>query len=146
MYDKLQKLVDGKRIVAIDATPVPAPPQSRYPGDHLVVNCHYDAQHSSLPAGTLLHLARWDALAIYKAVAGEAGLGELVSVVATIYGHFPVAGASRPARRRIYCIDLLCSDIPADPRQIDSTLLTQVHVDENSQLDEITELMHQLTN
>jgi hypothetical protein len=142
----LQTLVDHQRIVAIDGAPVPAPPHAKLQGNHLFVNCHYDISFSTSPASNLLAAARGDALAILKRLVGSAEIAETVSVVVTIYGHFPFPGATRPARRRIYRVNLLCKDLPQIEARVTPDLLVLSHADESSELDEVAELIHQPTH
>src|SRR5689334_21682118 len=85
---RLDDLIDHKRIVAIDATPVPAPPHSRYPGLHLLVNCHYDVAMADKAAPDLLEIARADALDVMRRLAADPNAANHVSVVVTVYGHF----------------------------------------------------------
>jgi hypothetical protein len=140
---QLSNLVDHKRIVAIDATPVPAPPDSPQPGDHLFVNCHYDASQATRPRHELLDEARADALQIVGRLAGVPNIQRYPSVVMTVYGHFPVAGASRPARRRIYRVNVLGKDLPRNGAPLTPSYFSQVHAVESSELDDLSQLLHE---
>jgi hypothetical protein len=139
----LEDLVDHERIIALDATPVPAPPHSRYPGLHLLVNCHYDeALAQKLPA-ELLDMARDDALQALRRLAADPKTSQYVSVVVTIYGHFPCQGAVRPARRRIYRLNILTEELLASGAAMTLTSLAATRADESSELEFIAELLHE---
>lgn len=142
MHLELGNLVDHQRIVAIDATPVPAPPNSEYPGEHLLVNCHYAADHASRPPHELLEEARADALQIVSRLASTPNIHDYVSAVVTVYGHFSVAGAPRPARRRIYRVNVLCKDLPASGAPVTPDYFAQMQAVESSELDDVAELLH----
>jgi hypothetical protein len=138
----LDELVDHKRIVAMDATPVPAPPHSLYPGLHLLVNCHYDVALAEKAPAYLLENAREDALQVVRRLAADSEVSKYVSVLVTIYGHFPCPGAERPARRRIYRLNILTEELLAVGVAITSTSLSATHADESSELAPIAELLH----
>jgi hypothetical protein len=142
VISKLDNLVDRRRIVAIDATPVPAPPGSDHPGEHLLVNCHYAADHATRSPHELLDEARADALQIVSRVASIPNIHDYVSVVVTIYGHFPVSGAARPARRRVYRVNFLCKELPSDGTFVAPQFFAQVQAVESSELDEVAGLLH----
>ncbi|HEY2411237.1 MAG TPA: hypothetical protein VGI40_03295 [Pirellulaceae bacterium] len=139
---RLDDLVDHKRIVALDATPVPAPAHSPYPGLHLLVNCHYDIAMAEKAAADLLELGREDALHVLSRLAAGSSAAKYVSVVVTIYGHFPCQGADRPARMRIYRLNVLTEELLAAGTPITSTGLTEMHADESSELETVSELLH----
>jgi hypothetical protein len=138
----LDDLVDQKRIVAIDATPVPAPPQSAYPGVHLLVNCHYDVALAEKAPALLLESAREDALQVMRRLAAEPKAAKYVSIMVTIYGHFPCANADRPARRRIYRLNILAEELFTSRSGVTQSNLATMRADESSELDEISELLH----
>lgn len=142
----LDNLIDGKRIVQIDADVIPAPPHARYPGNHLYVNCHYDVSMSTTPLAQMYQLARTDALKIVRQLATNPMVKSSVSIVVRVQGHFPSPGAQRPARRRIYEVSMLSSELPAGAECLTPEHLTQMGALETSQLDDIAELMHQPTS
>jgi hypothetical protein len=139
----LSSLVSPGRIAAIDEAAVPAPPSSAYPGEHWFVNCHYDPSMSALAPALLLHDARDDALAILRRLVDRPGIRDFISVVITVYTHIPVTGASRPARRRAYRTHVLSSELPDSGSLLTSELFQRLRVDEDSELDDIAELLHQ---
>jgi hypothetical protein len=143
MEFKLDNLVDHKRIVAIDTTPVPAPPNSRYPGLHLLVNCHYDVAMADKAPADLLDAAREDALHVMRRLAADPKTASYASVVVTIYGHFPCVGAERPARRRIYRLNILSKELLTSGTTITPTSLAVMQADESSELEAIDELLHE---
>lgn len=140
---QLNDLVDRQRIVAIDATPVPAPPGASHPGEHLFVNCHYDVSQAARPPHELLDVARADALQVIGRLAAAPNIHGYVSAVVTVYGHFPVAGAARPARRRIYRVNVLCKDLPANGALMTADFFSRVQAAESSELDDVAELLHE---
>jgi hypothetical protein len=140
---ELDDLVDHARIVALDATPVPAPSQSRYPGMHLLVNCHYDVAMAEKTPAELLDFARQDALHAMRRLAGHPETAKYQSVMVTVYGHFPCPGAVRPARRRIYRLNILTEELLAGNAAMTPTSLTAMRADESSELDDVAELLHQ---
>jgi hypothetical protein len=140
---RLENLVDKKRIMAIDATPVPAPPNSHYPGLHLLVNCHYDVVMAEKPPADLLDVAREDALHVMRRLAADPATTNYASVIVTIYGHFPCAGAERPARRRIYRLNILTKELVASGVAMMPISLAEMHADESSELEAIDELLHE---
>ncbi len=140
---KLDNLVDQRRIVAIDVTPLPAPPGSEYPGEHLFVNCHYGASDATRPPHELLNEARADVLQIFSRLASVPSIHDYVSVVVTAYGHFPAPGAARPARRRIYRVNILCQYLASDGAAITPDFFSHVRAVESSELDDVAELLHQ---
>ena len=142
MKTTLADLVDQKRIVAIDATPIPAPPNSSHPGDHLFVNCHYDVGMANIPHQELLEEARGDALEIVRILAAQPRI-DVVSVVVTVYGHFPSPGAPRLARRRIYRANVLYRDLPIEASLVTADFFSRVAAAESSELDDLAELLHQ---
>ncbi|HUE73779.1 MAG TPA: hypothetical protein VMP01_23065 [Pirellulaceae bacterium] len=137
MNVQLDDLVDRKRIVAIDATPIPAPPNSPHPGEHLFVNCHYDVSQAKRPLHELASDARGDALQIVRRLGANPIVQAYVSAVVTVYGHFPVHGAARPARRRIYRVGVLAKDLPANGTLLGPDFFSRFGVDESSELDDI---------
>jgi hypothetical protein len=139
----LDDLIDHERIIALDATPVPAPPHSRYPGLHLLVNCHYDVAMAQRTPAELLDLARYDALQAMRRLAADPKTAKYVSVVVTIYGHFPCPGAVRPARRRMYRLNILTEELIASGAAMTPAGLSAMHADESSELDDVAELLHQ---
>jgi hypothetical protein len=60
MNSILQELVDGERIDAVGAGPVPDPPHSKNPGNHLFVNCRYTDSFARKRPEALLAAARSD--------------------------------------------------------------------------------------
>lgn len=142
MTYQFDDLVDRERIVAIDSAPIPAPPASSRPGEHLFVNCHYAARQADHSPQELLDLARSDALQIVGRLAATGGIGRFVSAIVTVYGHFPVAGAERPARRRIYRVGILPKDLPRNGATLTPHYFAQVHAEESSELDDVAELLH----
>jgi hypothetical protein len=140
---KFENLVDHKRIVAIDATPIPAPPGSEYPGEHLFVNCHYAPSPATGPPHELLDAARADVLQIVSRLTSVPSIHDFVSAVVTVYGHFPVAGAARPARRRIYRLNILCNKLPVNGTAVTPEFFSQVEAVESSELDDVAELLHE---
>lgn len=140
---QLDDLIDHDRIVAIDAAPIPAPPASSHPGEHLFVNCHYDVSQATRPPHELLDFARADARKIVERLAANRGISRYVSAIITVYGHFPCAGAVRPARRRIYRVDVLGKDFPSNGSPITSNFFAQVQAAESSELDDVAELLHE---
>jgi hypothetical protein len=143
MNFQLNDLVDRQRIVAIDATPVPAPPDSPHPGEHLFVNCHYDISQADRPAHELLDEARADVLQIVRRLATDNHIDRFVSAVVTVYGHFLIPGAARPARRRIYRVNVLRKDLPANGTPMTPEFFSQVRAAESSELDDVAELLHE---
>jgi hypothetical protein len=102
----LNDLIDGKRIVQIDADSMPAPAHAQYP-EHLYVNCHYDVAMARTPRTDLYDAARSDGLEIVRRLATNAVARRFVSVVVRVIGHFPYPGMQRPARRRVYEVGIL---------------------------------------
>jgi hypothetical protein len=145
MDDSLASLVDQTRIVAIDATVVPAPPQAALPGEYLFVNCHYNVSLANAPRTDLFDSARSDSLEICRRLAADQCIDRCVAAVVTIYGHFPVDGAARPARRRIYRVTVRSQDLRSN-RLNSSTFLSDSHAEESSELVEIVDLIHQATH
>jgi len=143
MAGTLSNLADQARIAAIDEAAVPAPPNSPYPGEHWFVNCHYHPSMSANAPQQLLHEAREDAQTILRQLADRPAIRNFISVVITVYSHIPVAGATRPARRRAYRVHVLCSELPTSGAQLTCELFQQLRVDEESELDEVAELLHQ---
>jgi hypothetical protein len=141
----LSSMVDRRRILAIDASSVPAPPQAAHPGDHLFVNCHYDVAMASHSPLELLQFARDDAQEIVHRLAINERMRNFVSLVVTIYGHFPAPGAQRPARRRIYRMNVLSDDLPTEHALAMPNWFSDLHYEESSELDELTELIHTTT-
>jgi hypothetical protein len=141
---QLSNLVDHKRIIAIDAAPVPAPPNSTHPGEHLFVNCHYDTGQATRPPHELLDEARADALQIVGRLATVPNIQRYPSLVVTVYGHFPVAGAQRPARRRVYRVNVLSKDLPTHGAPLKHDFLSQAGAIESSELDDVAELLHEV--
>jgi hypothetical protein len=142
----LNDLIDGKRILQIDADSLPTPPQSRYPGEHLYVNCHYDVGMATMPLADLYDVARSDALEIVRRLAANPAVRGFVSVVVRVQGHFPFPELKRPARRRIYEVSILTSKLPASSVSLTSESLGKIEAVESSQLDDIAELFHQAAN
>ncbi len=140
---RLDDLVDQQRIVAVDATPVPAPPNSRYPGEHLLVNCHYGVEMAQKAPGALLDVARADAVEVMRRLAADPQTANYVSAVVTIYGHFPCPGAGRPARRRIYRLNILTRELLASGAELKADGLPGMHAEESSELEDIAELLHE---
>jgi hypothetical protein len=139
----LSNLVDHKRIVAVDATPVRAPRNSRHPGEHLLVNCHYDVSMARATPSELLSQARADVLEITRRLAAESHLQDLVSLVVTVYGHFPIPEAARPARCRVYRTNILYRDLPTDASLVTSDFFSRLNAHESSELDDVAELLIQ---
>lgn len=139
---QLDDLIDHDRIVAIDAAPIPAPPASSHPGEHLFVNCHYDVSQATRPPHELLETVRADALQIAGRLAGDHSIARYVSAIITVYGHFPCAGAVRPARQRIYRVEVFGKNFPTNGSPITSDFFAQVQAAESSELDDVAELLH----
>jgi hypothetical protein len=139
----LDSLVDGKRIVAIDVGPVPFPSHALHPGEHLFANCHYGSSMADVSLADMFHIARNDALEILRRLASTSAIQMYVGLVACIYGHFPVAGAERPARRRIYDIGVLCRNLLRHDGPLTLDSFAGIYAIENSQLTDIAELRHQ---
>jgi len=139
----LHSLIDGRRIVEIDAAPIPAPPNSRHPGEHLYVNCHYDVGMAKIPLAELFQVARSDAFEVIRRLAANPAVHDFVSVVVRIQGHFPYPGAKRPARRRIYEVSILCTELPPSGVPFTPDSLTHMRAFESTQLDDIAQLIHQ---
>ena len=138
----LRGMADQKRITEIDVTPVPAPPTSSHPGEHLFANCHYNACMTVLPRQELLDLARADSVTILRRLATQQRTQNIVSFVVTVYGHFPIPGASRPARRRIYRVNVPCEALPADASLITLTFLNRPGAVQSFELDELEETLN----
>jgi hypothetical protein len=137
---------DRNRVIGVDATPVPAPPTSRYPGEHLCVNCHYDIGMAGLPPAKRLEQARDDAAAIVRQLSARPEIRNYVAILVTVYGHFPAPGAARPPRRRIYRVSILTNDIPAYSSLITPEFFALHRADESSELDDVAELLQHAAN
>lgn len=143
MNSSLSDLVDELRIVAIDSSVIPAGPTSALPGDLLFVNCHFSVEASAGPLNFLLEEARHDAAQIMRRLVQRGEQNGVAAIVLTCYGHFPVPGAARPARRRVYRLTAHSADLPVDPARITAELFAQAIFEETSELDEVAELLHQ---
>lgn len=146
MDESLSNLVDQRRIVAIDAGIFPEPPGSPSPGDHLLVNCHYDVSMAGIPPQEMLVEARSDALKIVRCLAAQHRCADIISIVVTVYAHIPVAGAARPARRRVYRVNVFSRDIPSNPLSVTEDFFSRVAAFESSELNDVAELLHQTTS
>jgi hypothetical protein len=144
MSGELSGMVDGKRIVATDGLPVPAAPNSSCPGDHFFANCLYAESMASKARPELLEDAREDALEMLRRVTTLPQARGCVSAVMTVYGQFPVPGAARAARRRIYRLGVLRNDWPSNSSQITRAYVSNLSTaEESSELEDIAELLHQ---
>jgi hypothetical protein len=141
MNDHYASLVDTRRIVAVDSdmVPFPAGPLQR---EYLLVNCHYDTSLATAPGVQLLDWARSDAFEICRRLTADPRLHQCAAAVVTVYGHFPVSGAARPARRRIYRVTVPAQDLRTD-RAISPSFLADIQAEESSELDDVAELLHQ---
>jgi hypothetical protein len=144
MNGELSGMVDGKRIVAMDGLPVPAVPNSSYPGDHFFANCLYAESMATKALPLLFEEAREDALEMLRRVTTLPAARDCVSAVVTVYGQFPVPGAARAARRRIYRLGVLRKDWPPNGSQITRAYVSHLSTaEESSELEDIAELLHQ---
>ncbi len=138
-------LVDHKRIIQIDSDTLPPFPNSPLKGDSLFVNCHYDVSLAGMPKAELLEQARSDTLEICQQLATDSRLDKCVAAVVTVYGHFPVHGGSRPARRRIYRVTISSKDIRSNS-VMSSSFLSDIQAEEDSELDDVADLLQHATH
>jgi len=141
MDKNFSSLVDHRRIVEIDSDTVPAFPPAPVNGESLFVNCHYDTSLAATPRAELLEMARLDALEICRRLPADERMKKCAAAVVTVYGHFPVPGGNRPARRRIYRVAVLSQDLRSN-RVRSPTFLSDIKAEESSELDDVADLLH----
>ena len=136
----LQDLIDGKRIVAIDATPIPVPAQT---GEHLFVNCHYSPETAGhTPRTELYDAAQADVLKILNRIANIPAVRRFLSVNVRVIGHFPYPEMNRPAIRRIYAIRVDTENLPRNAASITRGMLPMMNAMEDSQLHDAPPMLH----
>jgi hypothetical protein len=143
MADTLSQLVDGVRIIAITEDALPPWPQSTDRREQWWVNCHYHESMSTSAAPQLFHEAKEDALAILRCLAERPSSRQYSCIVVTIYSHIPVVGAARPARRRAYRVTIPACNLPSQASLLTHDLFAQLRTYENSELDEVADLLQQ---
>ncbi len=138
MNERLNELVDGGRIEAISATPVPAPAHARYPGEHLVVNCQYSAIVAGSEPSELVVIARSDLARIVRVLVEEDPLAGMRSICVSFFGCPTTAGPSQ----RIYRYAVLSENCPASADAVTSdSLLEAIDCIESSDVDAVAALL-----
>ena len=54
-----------------------------------------------------------------------------------------MTGAARPARRRIYRVNILCKELPVSGALVTPDFFAHVQAVESSELDDVAELLHE---
>lgn len=140
----LSNLVDGKRIVQIDADSLPSIPRAARQGNHLFVNCHYAVEVSGrTPRNELYVAARTDALEIVRRLTAYLAIRSFLSVNVRVMGHFPYPGMTRPALRRIYAVSIDTENLPRNAAPITPEMLPAMKAFEESQLEDAPEAVHE---
>lgn len=137
MEDHLQELEDGVRFVAVVVCPVPAPPHSEYPGDHLLVNCFYAPAIATSEPTELLLNARADLLVIVRLLIEKHLLAKTRSLCISF-----LCDRTNAVRERLYRYSLLSDSYPTNSGllTIDNLLGSNKSI-ESSEIDAVTELL-----
>ncbi len=137
LVEHLQELVDDVRIEAATATPVPAPPYSKFPGDHLFVNCLYTATVAKCEPNELVLHARSDLLAIVEMLIDKNLLAKTRSLCVSFLGNRTDTG-----NERLYRYSVGSESYPTDSRGLTIDMLLEASDSvESSDVDEISKLL-----
>jgi hypothetical protein len=131
----LEDLIDGTRIVKIDADSIPSPPNALAQGNYLLVNCHYSIEISGQSERTeLFDTARMDVLKIAGRLAKQPIVRDFLTVNVRVVGHFPCPNMLRPAIRRIYEVSMDSRQLDCSTGKFTAGSLSTLSVFEGSQL------------
>jgi hypothetical protein len=120
IVEALSAAIDREKIIAINATVIPSPSHANaYPGNHLLINCVYQAPVASQDASRVLAVARADTVAILRCLVAENALRGIESVCVT----FIAPTSDYSPRRRLYRYSVLSSAIRTVPESIDDDFL-----------------------
>lgn len=86
MQNVFHPILDRNRITAIEATPVPSPSGSPYPGNHLFVNVLYTKRVATEEPVALVATARADLVRILQILVAQSLLCEIRSLCVTFIG------------------------------------------------------------
>jgi len=114
---RLSHLADGKRLLAVEAGEIPAPPHAKHPGNHLFVNCLYHNSVNQLSSELMLAAARADTLVVLQFLRTNKMLDDIVSVCISFYADTE----SRNPRHRLYRYSIFTSSISHDEMAIDAS-------------------------
>jgi hypothetical protein len=130
----LSDFADGRRLLSVEAVPIPAPAHAQFPGDHLFVNCLYHQDVGTERCEALLVAARHDTLLLIQTLLDKADLWEFKSICITFYVDI------RP-RRRSYRFSVLTSYLRDNVLTPDDLLCWNESLLQSSQIDEIARLL-----
>jgi hypothetical protein len=134
----LTHLIDGKRIMAVEATLVPAPPTAEHQGNHLFVNCLYNSIVVGLPTDFALALARSDTIRILQTLVKDDMLRGTASVCVTFVTMMNLGG-----RRRLFRYSILTPSISANASEIDPSYFSRTKdCIQSSEIDAIERLIN----
>jgi hypothetical protein len=133
----LSGLVDGKKVLAIEATPVPAPLGVEHPGNHLFVNCLYRADIIELRPEALLAHGRADTIRIIRKLVTSTLLDDAVSICIS----FMVRREAAEYSIRVYRYSILTSELSRDANSIGASLIQSKKAIESSHHDGIVGLL-----
>ncbi len=137
MEDDLQDFVDGERIDKITSSLVPAPPHSKYPGEHLLVNCLYTATVATSEPSELICNARSDLLQIVRQLVEKNLLAESRSLSVSFFGY-----RTEGRYERLYRYSVLNESYPTDSHllTIDSLIASSDAI-ESSEINVVADLL-----
>lgn len=135
---RLSHLADGKRILGVEGTLVPAAPTAEHQGNHLFVNCLYHHDVIKMTPEAILSLAREDTILVLKSLVAQSMLHDAASVCIS----FVAKDAAADYPCRLYRYSILTSYVSHDASAINEACFApDKHCLQGSHHEGITKLL-----